>query len=75
MINQIFNQEPIKYKHIPIIQHEFHALIPLVKINTLNLYNRLIQNHLCQIVKNMLHIEFHLQVIDDGYKITIILWL
>ena len=59
MINKILDKKinnNKKNKHIPTIQHEVHALIPLVGIFALNLYNRLTQYHSCRIVKNKLHI-------------------
>ena len=52
MINQILNQEQLNLKP---------------QYNCLNLYNKLTQDHSCQIVKNKLHIYS----IDDDYKMVV----
>ena len=52
-------KKQVENKHISTIQYEIRCMIPFDSINTLNLYNRITQDHLCQIVKNKLHTRFY----------------
>ena len=64
-------KKPIQNKHIPPIQHDGHALIPLVGINTLNLYNRLTKiNH-----TKLSRISYTPDSMNDDYKVVVVRWL